>query len=76
MADLVKTSKAYVNQDDKAILEYWEQQFATTYDVGGISDQNKEILKSLVRELIELYNQIIRNIKGKYLQIFFKMSNI
>lgn len=51
MSQLLKTKKAYVDKDPKAAIDYWEQQFSTSYQIGKISNQNQKILKQLVSNL-------------------------
>lgn len=51
MGDLIKTQKDFVHMDKKANVDYWERQFATTYNIGEIDPDNRKILTSLVRNL-------------------------
>ncbi|MBN2015660.1 class I SAM-dependent methyltransferase [Candidatus Dojkabacteria bacterium] len=51
MGDLLPTKKAFVHKDPKAILDYWEQQFSTSYKIGKISSENQKILKTLVKNV-------------------------
>jgi ubiquinone/menaquinone biosynthesis C-methylase UbiE len=49
MGILVKTNS--IKKDENARKEYWEQQFGTSYKIGNITEQNREILTSLVKNI-------------------------
>ena len=51
MGKLIKTQRAKVINNEKARIEYLEQQFKEEYEIGEITKENQELLSNLVEGL-------------------------